>query len=168
MGLVVIIAGVWAGERPDPPDSYERIYERDELPGKGKFVDAPREDGTHYYYVNEQLMWGDPNSVGKHSGLYKSTDGGKTWRLHCAFFEIHHLIIHPKTGILYAAIWTTWLANNREGHIVPHQSEKVIMSEDGRHWIDISPSKGHVGEGTRGNRLTLREEGAKVVWRRLP
>jgi len=132
----------------DEVSIYDKIPSRSELPTGGTFIDDPTRQDREYYFTNRQAMWPDPGNARKHSGLYLSDDGGKTWKLRCHFFEFEHVFPHPKTGTLYAIIDYTWLAENKEGFLWPHYANKALMSRDGRHWKDITGPPGYVADMT--------------------
>lgn len=116
---------------------YDKLHTRSDLPTGGSFVWHPHKKTVVLYYTNRNMMWSDKPNAHKHAGLYRSTDSGETWRLLCYYFEFGHLFIHPDTGKLYAIIQVQWLAANSEGFLVPHRADKVIMSDEGKHWVDI-------------------------------
>lgn len=116
-----------------------------DLPTGGQFVTNPK-GKEMYYFVNKAMMWEDKSNAQKHSGLYRSDDGGQIWKLICEYFEFKDLFIHPVTGKLFAIIEDTWLADaDTGGYLVPHFSDKAISSSDGRHWTDIMGKQGHAG-----------------------
>ena len=125
---------------------YEKVYRSSDLPTGGEFVQHPANKSVIFYFTNRQLMWSDKANAQKHSGLYRSTNGGETWTLLCYFFEFKKLFIHPDTDKLYAIIRDEWLAPTDEGFLVPHIADKAIMSSDGKHWRDIMGKQKHVAD----------------------
>jgi hypothetical protein len=125
---------------------YDIVHQRPDLPTGGAFAQHPDEKNVHYYYTNRLLMWPDKSNVQKHSGLYRSTDSGTTWKLVCYILEFHKLFIHPETNVLYAIIGYDWLKNDEEGYLVRCSATKIVMSEDGKHWKDITGGNGYVAD----------------------
>jgi hypothetical protein len=123
----------------------DRVYRTSELPTGGTFVMHSSEHKLQYYFIGRNAIWAERNNAGKYAGLYGSIDGGETWKLYCYFFEFHQLFVHPQTGALYAAISDEWLANDQHGDLLPHYSEKVVMSDEGKwHWKDITGKDGRM------------------------
>ena len=69
-------------------------------------------------------MWNDKSNAQKHSGLYFSKDGTKTWNLISYSFEFKKLFIHPETGQLFAAIEDSWLTEEK-GYLGRASSDKI-------------------------------------------
>jgi len=123
---------------------YDKIHKKADLPTGGEFVKHPKNAKVQYYFTNKSRMWNDKSNAQKHAGLYISEDGGDTWKLLCYFFQFNKLFIHPETGKLYCIIDYTWLAENRDGFLWPHTSNKALMSDDGKHWKDITGGNGYI------------------------
>jgi len=133
----------------DPGQSlYDRVHAEADLPTGGKCVDHPKKPGVRYYFTNRLAMWGDKSNTGRHSGLYMSEDGGATWKLRCYIFEFQKLFIHPETGTLYAIIYYEWLKDDEDGFLHQHCANKAVMSDDGRHWKDITGGYGYIADIT--------------------
>jgi hypothetical protein len=128
----------------EPKSIYEIVHNRADLPTGGEFVNHPKNEQIVFYYTNRQLMWLDKSNAQKHSGLYKSSDSGVTWKLLCSFFEFKKIFIHPETEKLYAIIQYESLDNNKIGFLVPHIADKALESDDGKNWKDIMGKQKYV------------------------
>lgn len=104
---------------------------KSDLPSGGKFVQHPSEQIVQYYYG------------GRHSGLFVSWDRGNTWT-RLSTFSFRNVFVHPETGKLFAAINYEWLDENKDGYLVQSYSCKVLRSEDGKKWKDITPGRSHI------------------------
>lgn len=136
-----------ASAKSEPePTIYDRVHQKADLPTGGEFVNHPKKPGVQYYFTSRLRMWKDKSNAQKHSGLYVSEDAGATWKLRCSFFEFENLFIHPETGKLYAVIYHTWLQDNKEGFLWPHAATKALMSDDGKHWKDITGGNGYIAD----------------------
>lgn len=148
--FLIVISFSIGGELSWKPDSeqtiYDRVHKKSALPTGGEFVTNPKNPKLQYYFTNRLRMWKDKSNAQKHSGLYVSEDGGATWKLRCYFLEFQHLFVHPKTGVLYSIIHYTWLEENKEGFLWPHSANKALMSEDGKHWKDITGGNGYIAD----------------------
>ena len=123
-------------------DIYEVIHKKADLPGPGEFILSPKEKAVVYYYTNTLRMWGNKDNFKKHPGLYVSKNHGETWRLTCYIFEFHRLYVHPDTGHLFAILDYTWLTSDgKDGFLTRAHSNKVVASQDGRKWKDITGTK---------------------------
>jgi hypothetical protein len=127
---------------------YKKILKKTDLPTGGKFLERPKNDMIQYYCVNDSEMWSDKENAQKFSGLYISEDNGYTWKLLCKYFQFRELFIHPETGKLFSIIDYNWLGPNKDGFIVPHHTMKALMSDDGKHWKDITGGEGYLVEIT--------------------
>lgn len=84
----------------------------------------------------------------KDRGVYKSTDGGKTWRKTLFVSDVAgavEIALDPKNpDILFAATWECW---RRPWEMVSGgPGSKLFKSTDGgEHWTDVSRSKGLPG-----------------------
>jgi hypothetical protein len=145
--IIAIAAEPSASSKPQQT-IYDRVHKTSELPTGGDFVEHPKKRKLQYYFTNRLRMWKDKTNAQKHSGLYVSEDGGNTWKLRCYFFEFQELFLHPETGKLYCIIDYTWLAKNKEGFLWPHSANKALMSEDGKHWEDITGGNGYIADIT--------------------
>jgi photosystem II stability/assembly factor-like uncharacterized protein len=102
------------------------------------------------FQPNPELVWvgtGEScvrNSVGWGDGVYKSTDGGKTWT-HAGLRETHHIsevIVHPANpDIVFVAA---------QGHLWGHTGERGIFktTDGGRTWRRLTrglPDDGKTG-----------------------
>ncbi|MDB5313572.1 MAG: sigE 25 [Gemmataceae bacterium] len=143
------------GPTPDPGPApkgvsvYDKIHTRADLPVPGEMVPSPKDKSVIYYITNRLRMWGEKANVGKHSGLYISGDGGKTWLLLCTKFEFEKLFVHPGTGHLFAVIASEWLGTDeKDGTLQHYSSNKVITSADGEKWKDITGARGYITDLT--------------------
>lgn len=146
LSMVISLAvGTEQRSRPETEQTiYDRIHKKADLPTGGEFVKHPKNPKVQYYFTNRLRMWKDKSNTRKHAGLYISEDDGDTWNLRCNFFEFQKLFIHPETGKLYCIIDYTWLKENKEGFLWPHFANKALMSEDGKHWKDITEGNGYI------------------------
>jgi uncharacterized protein (TIGR03067 family) len=153
--------GSWVPRTPNvppPPNPapkeemsiYDRVHPRAALPGPGTEVPSPKDKGVAYYVTNTQRMWGEPANAGKHPGLYRSEDGGKTWKLVNTSFEFKTVFAHPLTGNLFAVVEHSWLGNDeKSGEITRFHADKAVMSADGgKRWKDITPPPGYIADIT--------------------
>ncbi|SVA64372.1 uncharacterized protein METZ01_LOCUS117226, partial [marine metagenome] len=105
---------------------------------------------------NPNLVWvgtGEPQnrqSSGWGNGVYKSTDGGNTWR-HMGLEETKHvgrILIHPRNpDIVYvAAVGDLWAANEERGVYRTHDGgetwEKVLYVDEHTGAIDLAMDPG--------------------------
>jgi hypothetical protein len=127
---------------------YDKAHKKADLPTGGEFVEHPKKGNVKYYFINQSRMWINKENAQKHSGLYISEDSGETWKLLCYFFEFRELFIHPETGKLFSVIEYKWLEANKDGFLVPHSSSKALMSDDGKHWKDITGGRGYITDIT--------------------
>ena len=120
------------------PDDYGVVLQRRDLPASGTFVPDPRNASTVYYFTRA------PRAARKNPGLYRSGDGGKSFKLLCPFLKFERLFIHPDTGRLFAIVGDEYLAANRAGFLTPAIGNKVVASDDGRLWKDITGKPGYL------------------------
>jgi len=82
---------------------------------------------------------------GQQPGLYVSEDSGVSWRLRCKTFDfLGPFFIHPTTGRMFAAIYDTLLAAGTDGYLEKRVGFRIVTSEDGVRWRDISGERGLV------------------------
>jgi hypothetical protein len=130
----------------DEVSIYDVEHKKADLPGPGTVVEDPKDKKVVYYLTNRLRMWGEKANVGKHPGLYRSADGGKTWRLRCTTFEFEKLFVHPDTGHLFAVVAHDWLVTAPDGTLERHFANKALTSTDGDKWKDITGSRGYIAD----------------------
>jgi hypothetical protein len=109
--------------------------------GEGKTMVETQLKDTQYRIISTR----EGNADSDVPGLYRSKDSGKTWQRLCRAFDFAGpFFVHPKTGMLYAAIRDEWLEPDPQGFLAKHVGFKMVTSIDGKRWKDITPSQGHV------------------------
>lgn len=107
------------------------------LPPNGTYIKDPNKPEIQYYWSN---------TSGKYrAGLYKSSDSGTNWTILTGIFNFRKVYLHPETGVLYAIINYSWLDEGGE-YLVSHSADKIIMSEDGKHWKNITRGPGYIAD----------------------
>ena len=114
MYVAAASGGVW--KTTDGGTSWSPVFEHQGTSSVGDVAVAPSDPdivwvGTGEANPRNSVSWGD--------GVYKSTDGGKTWR-HMGLKDTHHIgrvVIHPKDpDIVYvAALGHLWGPNKERG-----------------------------------------------------
>ena len=116
---------------------YDAKHTEAELPPGGEFIQHPKKSEIRYYWSNRPGQ--------NLAGLCTSLDAGKTWNLLCYIFTFRKVFVHPETGVLYAIIDYTWLKEDK-GYLVRANANKLVMSEDGRRWKDITRGRGYIAD----------------------
>ncbi len=121
-----------------------KTYERTELMEGGEFFHDPRDKRITYFLGPRWLRWRDEKNLRRQGGLLFSADGEKTWKVLSRQFEFEHFFVHPITGLYYSVIEDEWLSTDQAGHLVRSSGNKIVMSDDGRHWFDLTRGSGHL------------------------
>jgi hypothetical protein len=113
---------------PDPnyPDAIKRA---DLVPG-GQLVVDPFDADLRYY-----VHWS--------TGLSVSHDRGQSWRVLSRNFEFQFLFVHPLNGKLFAIIDYRWFETDKDGFLQHPEANKIVVSDDGRNWKDITRGNGY-------------------------
>ncbi len=119
-------------------------YDKDQLPTGGEFIVHPKNVAVNYYFTNRQRMWRDESNFQKIAGLYISNDHGSTWKRQNNNFDFLFLFIHPDNGILYAIINFRWHKTDENGFLSTYHANKVIRSDEGKKWRDITGGPGFI------------------------
>ena len=156
--LSVFSGGAWAADEKSqtstseaepsarnitPSITYTDVYGREDLMEGGQLVVDPLDDSIRYYVSSDWAAW-KPENRGKPIGLLVSFDRGETWRVLSRAFEFLSLFVHPEDGRLYAIIQYEWQQDDDEGFLRRHHANKVVVSEDGKRWRDITRGPGYV------------------------
>jgi hypothetical protein len=140
-GLFVKIGG--AKDDKEFKRGYISLYQKADLPDKGTQVPHPKNTEIKYYYYSHYPTVAKKTSYLQY-GLYMSKNGGITWIPLCMYLDFQGLFIHPETEKLFAVIWDEWLKEDDDGYLKVATADKVLMSEDGRQWKDITGGNGHI------------------------
>ena len=126
----------WCVEVDDGGTTFEQIFDK---------YGSPNIGAVAVYQPNPEIIWvgtGEGcvrNSVGWGDGIYKSTDGGKTFT-NVGLKESHHIdeiITHPTNPNI------VWVA--AQGHLWGFNAERGIF-QDGGWWQDVaSPDEWSAG-----------------------
>lgn len=84
-----------------------------------------------------------PEDRGKLAGLFFSRDGGETWHVLSQRFDFVRLFVHPLTGRLFAIVDYRWLETGPDGFLGAHSAYKILVSDDGQRWKDITRGPGY-------------------------
>jgi photosystem II stability/assembly factor-like uncharacterized protein len=104
--------GVW--KTVNSGTTFEPIFDSQEALSIGDVAVAPSDGNIVWVGTGEAYCARSSNSG---DGIYKSTDGGKTWK-HCGLRDSHHIariIIHPTNpDVVYAAVMGHLFSTNEE------------------------------------------------------
>jgi hypothetical protein len=113
---------------PDPV--YRETIKRTDLVPGGQLVVDPLDAGLRYY-------------VHPSAGLLVSHDRGESWRVLSRAFEFQFLFVHPFSGKLFAIIDYRWFETDKDGFLQHPEANKIVVSDDGRKWKDITRGRGY-------------------------
>lgn len=138
--LSALVAVVQAGcdDRPTsrparsiaPDLVYHDVIKRADLISGGQLVIDPLDADLRYY-------------VHRSTGLLVSHDRGESWRVLSRQFEFQYLFVHPLSGKLYAIIDYQWFETDKDGFLQHPDAGKILVSDDGRKWRDITRGNGY-------------------------
>ncbi len=129
-----------------PSAAYPDIYASADLVTGGTLVPDPLDKSVRYYVAPEYVQW-KPENVGKKgNGLFISFDEGSTWRVLSRTFKFQFLFVHSLDGRLYAIIDHKSFKTQEDGFLQRGFSDKIIVSEDGKRWKDITRGPGFVAD----------------------
>lgn len=126
-----------------PSATYKDVFDSGKLMAGGQLVADPLDDRVHYYVSPDWASWKREN-FGKPTGLLVSFDQGKTWRVLSRAFVFKSIFVHPIDGRLYAVISYEWQKTGDDGFLRRQYADKVVVSEDGHRWKDITRGPGYV------------------------
>ncbi|MGF1578985.1 MAG: glycosyl hydrolase [Gemmataceae bacterium] len=119
--------GVWKSE--DAGQNWKPIFDDQPISSIGSIVVAPSDSNVVYVGSGEANIRGN---VGAGNGIYKSTDGGKTWKhVWKQEGQIGHMIVHPRNAnVAYAAVL---------GHAFGPNPERGVYrtTDGGRNWEHV-------------------------------
>jgi hypothetical protein len=114
----------------EPNPVYRELIKRADLTPGGQLVVDPL-DADLRYYVHRSI------------GLLVSHDRGESWRVLSRKFEFRFLFVHPLSGKLYAIIDYRWFETDKDGFLQHPEADKIIVSDDGQKWKDITRGHGY-------------------------
>jgi photosystem II stability/assembly factor-like uncharacterized protein len=118
--------GVW--KTVNNGHSFFPVFDHEDISSIGDIAVAPSDPDTVWIGTGEANL---RNSTYFGNGMYKSTDGGKTWS-HMGLIESHHIgrvVIHPEnSNIIYVAA---------QGHLYSENRERGVYktADGGKTWV---------------------------------
>ena len=99
----------------------------------------PKNPSKQYYWIEnaeiDLVIGGYPVT-----NFLRSEDGGKSWgsTLQSHLIKFEDVIMHSKTGVLYAQIVEVIFRKDEDGALNPSRSIRLVKSSNGYNWQDVS------------------------------
>ncbi len=139
----VAISASRAAREIAPSTVCTNVLLRSEVPVGGQTVEYPLDKDLLYYVAHPGLL-APGGTTEKMDGLLLSHDRGTTWRVLSRQFNFRTLFVHPLDGRLYAIIDYEWQETGKDGYLQHCFANKIVVSEDGHRWKDITRGPGYV------------------------